>query len=314
MAARCSIVADIGGTNARFACVSPDNPALQQIGILPTAEFSTLEGAIRHYLASLPGKDIDTLCLALAGPVTQDSIQLTNNPWHFSRTALQQSLGMRVAVINDFTAQACCLDLLTSTELDWFGPQRPQGDRMRVIMGPGTGLGVAGIGPGGAILPTEGGHITFAPTDEHQLALLKVLWRQLPRVSAERLVSGPGLSNLYHANSVLAGTPATLTPAQITTGALQGDSLCARSVQDFLDILASVAGDLALALGALDGVYLAGGILPRLGALLDRERFRQRFSAKGRLAPWCAAIPVALARAEHMGLRGCAGALQRGLV
>jgi len=314
MVTRGSIVADIGGTNARFACISANSPVLQHIGILSTAEFSTIEAAIRHYLASIPDMNIDTLCLALAGPVAQDNIQLTNNPWHFSRAALEQSLGVRVAVINDFYAQACCLDLLAPEELDWFDAERPQGDRMRVIMGPGTGLGVAGIGPGGTILPTEGGHITFAPTDEHQLALLQVLWRQLPRVSAERLVSGPGLCNLYHANSVLAGAPATLTPAQITAGALQGNPLCVRSVRDFLDILAAVAGDLALALGALDGVYLAGGILPRLGALLDRERFRQYFNAKGRLAPWCAAVPVALARADYMGLRGCAGALQRGLV
>ena len=133
------------------------------------------------------------------------------------------------------------------------------------------------------------------------------------RVSAERVVSGPGLATLYHANSVLAKAPATLAAEAITAGAQKGDPLCLQTVQDFLDILATVAGDIALTSGALDGVYLSGGILPKLGTLLDRVRFRRQFSAKGRLAWYCENLPIALVRAEHMGLRGCAGALRRGL-
>jgi len=313
MSSSCQIVADIGGTNARFACIQADSKVLHDIRILQTADFTGIDAAIRHYLATLPPLPVDTICLALACPVAQDEIRLTNNPWHFSRRGLEKALNLRVAVINDFTAQAICLDELQAEEFDWLGSQRPLGGRMRVIMGPGTGLGVAGISPTGDIIATEGGHISFAPLDARQVALLEVLWQKFPRVSVERLLSGPGLATLYHANSTLAGAPATLQPQAITAGAQQGEPLCLQTVQDFLDILASVAGDIALASGALDGIYLAGGILPKLGSLLDRERFRRQFSAKGRMSGYCGNVPLALLRAEHMGLRGCAGALRKGL-
>jgi glucokinase len=313
MTAICQLVADIGGTNARFACIGGGTSTLQYIRTLPTADFVGIEEALRAYLQELPALTIDQACLALACPVDRDELQLTNNSWRFSRSALETALGFPVSVVNDFTAQACALDLLPGANFEWLGPARPQGARMRIILGPGTGLGVAGIAPDGAILPTEGGHISLAPNDHHQLALLQVLWQQFPRVSVERVLSGPGLASLYHANSRLAGRAASLDAAAITAGAAQGDELCLRTLEDFLDLLAAVAGDLALAFGALDGVYLAGGILPKLGTLIDRERFRRQFSAKGRFTQYCKALPLALVKAEHMGLLGCAGALRRGL-
>jgi glucokinase len=311
MTQQCQIVADIGGTNARFACVATGSNELQQIRTLQTADFPRLIDAIRTYLSGLQQCKADKLCLALAGPVAQDQIQLTNNAWAFSRSGLEQALGMPVLTINDFSAQAYCLDTLQDKELDWFGAQRPQGGRMRAMVGPGTGLGVAGISPDGDILPSEGGHQAFAPVDAHEMEVLKLLWRKFPRVSSERLLSGPGLGNLYWANSILAGAEATLEAPAITAGALQGDTLCLQTISDFLDILASVAGDLALVLGALDGVYLSGGILPRLLGLLDREKFRRRFAAKGRFHDYCARMPLALVTAEQPGLRGCVAALRR---
>jgi glucokinase len=306
------IVADIGGTNARFACAARGSADLQHITALKCAAYPGVEQAIRAYLGGIPAGKVDTVCLAIAGPVEQDLIRLTNNAWTFSRTELARALDCRVITINDFFAQASALDALRADELDWWGTPRPHGGRVRVVMGPGTGLGVAGIGPDGAIMPTEGGHIGFAPTNPHELQLLELLWQQFERVSVERLLSGPGLCTLHQANATLAGKSAdALSPADITQGAQQGDALCLQTVRDFLDILATVAGDYALGMGALDGVYLTGGILPRLGALLDRERFRKRFEAKGRMQAYCARTPLALIRAENTGLRGCLAALRR---
>ncbi|MGP1609835.1 MAG: glucokinase, partial [Burkholderiales bacterium] len=232
--------------------------------------------------------------------------------WSFSRSALAAAMDCRVIVINDFTAQASALAVLDASELSWLGTPRPQGGRVRVVMGPGTGLGVAGLSPDGAVMPTEGGHIGFAPSNAHELALLDLLWKQFERVSVERLLSGPGLCTLHQANATLAGKPAEpMRASDITQRAQQGDTLCLQTVHDFLDILATVAGDYALGMGALDGVYLTGGILPKVETLLDHARFRQRFEAKGRMRPYCAKTPLALIKAEHTGLRGCLAALRK---
>ena len=309
---RYQIVADIGGTNARFACATSGSNALEHIQTLQCATYPGVAEAIRAYLRGIPGSTVDTVCLAIAGPVEQDTIRLTNNPWVFSRGELTKELGCRVFVINDFTAQASALEVLEPGELDWLGYPRPHGGRVRVVTGPGTGLGVAGISPDGTIMPTEGGHIGFAPTNEHELQLLQLLWKEFERVSVERLLSGPGLTTLHQANAMLEGKKvAALSGAEVTAGAQRSEPLCVQTVQDFLDILATVTGDYALAMGALDGVYLTGGILPKLGGLLDRERFRRRFEAKGRMQPYCARTPLALIKAEHTGLRGCLAALRR---
>lgn len=306
------IVADIGGTNARFACAARNETRLQHVTTLKCADYPGVDAAIRTFREQLPAHTVDTICLAIAGPVEQDTIRLTNNPWVFSRKALADALGCRVLIINDFTAQASSLDVLDAGELEWWGTPRPQGGRVRVVMGPGTGLGVAGLSPDGTVMPTEGGHVGFAPTNPHEMQLLEFLWQTFDRVSVERVLSGPGLSSLYQANASLAGKPANVLKASdITQQAQQGDALCLQTVRDFLDILATVAGDYALGMGALDGVYLTGGILPKLGALLDRDRFRQRFEAKGRMHAYCERTPLALMRAEHTGLRGCLAALRR---
>jgi glucokinase len=306
------IVADIGGTNARFACATAGSSELLNVKILQCSDYPGIEQAVRAYLSGMETRKVDVLCLAIAGPVENDLIRLTNNPWSFSRAALAAALGCAVHVINDFTAQASALAVLKPAELQWWGVPRPHGGRVRVVLGPGTGLGVAGVSGDGEIMPTEGGHVAFAPANKHELQLLELLWKQFERVSVERLLSGPGLVTLYEANTVLAGQQvAASDPAAITERAQQGDALARQTVDDFLDILANLAGDYALAMGARDGVYLTGGILPRLGALLDRERFRRRFEAKGRMKPYCARIPLALITAENTGLRGCLAALRR---
>jgi glucokinase len=312
MSTELQIVADIGGTNARFACAADVSNELQHIRTLQCADYPGIEDAVRDYASSLPPHTVSSMCLAIAGPVEQDLIRVTNNAWVFSRSELAAALDCKVYTINDFFAQASCLTVLGAHELEWWGAPRPGGNRVRVVLGPGTGLGVAGISGDGEIMPTEGGHIAFAPANAHELQLLELLWRQFERVSVERLLSGPGLCTLYEANGALAGKRVDAEdPATITQRAQQGDALCLQTIRDFLDILANVAGDYALGMGARDGVYLTGGILPKLGTLLDRKRFRERFESRGRMQAYCAKTPLALITAENTGLRGSLAALRR---
>ena len=304
------LVADIGGTNIRFACVRQEEDELLHISNMQCENFPQLDDAIAAYVNSIPKHRITGVCLAVAGPVTQDSIKLTNNPWLFSKKALQKTLGVEVLIINDFSAQAYCLDLLKPHELEWLGSPRPTGKNLRSVIGPGTGLGVAGMTAAGEVLPTEGGHISFAPVNPHEIVLLQELWKHYAHVSIEHLLSGPGLCNIYRANNPEADLDAELTPAAITAGAMSGDKKCVQVVSDFLAILAAVAGDFAMAMGALDGVYITGGILPRITSLIDREIFRKRFTAKGQFETYCSTIPLAFINADNTGLRGCIGALR----
>jgi glucokinase len=307
------IVADIGGTNARFAFVESHGDELQGIEVFPCSDFPFFVDAIRAYMDRGHVEAVDIICLAVAGPVEADLIDLPNNHWSFSRAQLQQALGVSLIVINDFTAQVLCIDGLSESELHWIGPARPVGGQVKAVLGPGTGLGVSAMLPSGEILPSEGGHVAFAPLDEHELALLKLLQQRYQRVSVERVLSGTGLANLYWANCRLDGHERELPAPEVTAGAYAGDPYCQRAVEDFFAILSSVAGDAALMLGAADGVYLSGGILPRLLDQLDESRFRQRFDDKGRFSDICQQTPLAIILAEHPGLRGCVQALRKGL-
>jgi glucokinase len=305
------LVADIGGTNIRFACVRMEEDEILNIAYFQCEDFPQLEDAIAAYLNTIPAHRMTRICLAVAGPVTDDKVALTNNPWTFSKKDLQKKLGVEVLIINDFSAQAYCLDLLKPQELEWLGSPRPSGKNLRVVIGPGTGLGVAGMTARGEVIPTEGGHISFAPQNPHEITLLQELWKQHPHLSIEHLLSGPGLCNIYSANNPGANLGAEMTPADITTRAMDGDKKCVQTVKDFLAILAAVAGDFALAMGALDGVYVTGGILPRISSLIDKKLFRKNFTAKGQFETYCAKIPLAFITADNPGLRGCIGALRR---
>jgi glucokinase len=303
------VVADIGGTNARFACTSSAQGPMDEVQVFPCANFPFLLDAIETYIASLPEGTIAGICLAVAGPVDTDPIDLPNNHWTFSRLDLEQSLGVPVNIINDFSAQVLSIDTLDSTELHWLGPARPSASGVTAVIGAGTGLGVSALMPSGDILPSEAGHVGFAPVDQHQSDLLQVLRKRYQRVSAERILSGSGLANLYWANCHLQGQCRELPAAEITAGAQANDPLCRKAVDDFLAILAAFAGDVALMTGANQGVYLSGGILPRLLEFLDEELFLRHFRAKGRFHDFNTAIPLAAVLAEQPGLRGCARAL-----
>lgn len=305
------IVADIGGTNARFAYVSANSDELLGIEILASADFPQFIDTIRHYIERAQLSHIDEICLAIAAPVSQDWIDFGNNHWSFSQGELRQAMGIPITVMNDFDAQALSIEGLEESELMWIGDPRSVEDSVKAVLGPGTGLGVSGLLPGGHIVQSEGGHIGFSPLDDHQQALHKMLRQRYGRVSTERVLSGMGLSNLYWANSKLLGYDRELSPAQITAKAKTGDSCSLKTVDDFLAILAAVAGDVALMMGATGGLYISGGIVPRLLENFDAKAFRLRFNDKGRASGLCVSTPLAIVLAQQPGLRGCVAALRR---
>jgi glucokinase len=314
---RPALIGDIGGTNARFALVTPGAFELHDILSLPCADYSGLVEAVRDYLGRV-GLTSDAApreaCLAVACPVRGDRVTMTNNHWSFSRAETSVALSLTLfKVINDFTAQALGVPHLCDDDLVELQRGEPVAHAAQLVIGPGTGLGVAGLFPGrhGWIpLPTEGGHVTFAPTDEREQNLLRHFRNRYGRVSVERILSGQGLLDLYLAHCSLKGAPPRhTTPADITAAASRDDSIARDTLLRFLKILGDVSGDAALILGARGGVTLCGGILPRLLDWLPESRFLEAFNAKGRMAAYTAAIPVKVVTAPWPGLLGAAEAL-----
>ncbi|MDS4041038.1 MAG: glucokinase [Candidatus Competibacter sp.] len=309
-----ALVADIGGTNARFARVDADGRPYAERS-LPGADFPGLTAAAKAYLDATGGSRPVRAAVAVATPVTGDWIQFTNSDWSFSIEAARRELGLeRLTILNDFTALALALPLLGPDERRTVGggaaaPEAPIG-----LIGAGTGLGVSGLvwsGERWIPLQTEGGHVTFAAADEREWAIGRILQRRFGHVSPERLLSGPGLMNLHAALAELEGWPAeSLDPADITDRGLTGACPHCRDVLGlFCGALGAAAGNLALTLGARGGVYIGGGIVPRLGDFFDRSTFRARFEAKGRFSGYLATIPTWVITAAHPALRGVAAAL-----
>ncbi|MDM3870029.1 glucokinase [Porticoccus sp. W117] len=305
-----SLVADIGGTNARFAWVEQGQVVLRDIKVYQAIEYPGLMDALQAYLQDFSLTVPQKICFAIAGMVNGDHINLMNNHWSFSKSQLSADLGVEVTVINDFSAQAYSIDCLPSEHIHWLGEPRPAGGEPRTVIGPGTGLGVAIQSADGELIPSEGGHVSFAPHNAHEDDLLRLLRKRLGgRISNERLLSGQGLENLYWANAQLQGKQSTRSAPQVVDGCAQGDSICRQALDDFVMILASVCGDLALLTLSSGGVYLTGGILPRVWQWFDTDAFRTRFADKGRYRAFCETVPVAMIRAEQPGLLGCAAAL-----
>jgi glucokinase len=306
-----ALVADIGGTNARFALLGARGTPTR-LRVLPSGDFRNLADAVEAYLDSVGGAERPArAAIAVASPVTGDRITLTNRRnWSFSTSNLKQRLGLRdLRVTNDFTAIALAIPALKAAETLKIGPGKAVRDCPIAVLGPGTGLGVALLVPDGRRwLPvaTEGGHVTLPAADGHDEAIIAPLRARFGHVSAERVLSGPGLVNLYNAISAVAGRPAaSLTPAEITDRALAGTDALARETLDrFCALLGTVAGDLALTAGALGGVYIAGGIVPRFGRYLAKSPFRRRFEAKGRFTSYLHGIPVHVVTADQPALTG----------
>jgi glucokinase len=319
------LLADIGGTNARFAWQEGANGPLQDIRTLACAEHATLEVAIQAYLDSI-GRGVPSRCaMGVATPVNGDLIRMTNHHWQFSRQAVQARFGFdELAVINDFTALALAIPLLQPDELRVLrpGPTEAQAGKAMGLLGAGTGLGMGGLlpftGPEGlrwVPIEGEGGHQSLAPGNALEIEVLQRLQARHGRVSLERVLCGPGMVGLLEAMEQIQGRHAQLperTAAAIVAAAQSGqDALCVEVLNAFCGMLGSAAGDLALLLGARGGIYIGGGIVPRMLDWLASSSFRARFEDKGRLSTLVRDIPVFVICAEvSPALRGAGMALR----
>ena len=310
-----SLVGDIGGSNARFAIArrAAEGVALDHIVSMRCDEHADLAAAADHYLATTGAARPLAGAIAIAGPIVGDHAEITNHQaWSFSISAVRESLQLaRLAVINDFTAVALSLPHLAPSDLRQVGGNAATPGAPMAVIGPGTGLGVSGIVrtvDRWTAVEGEGGHATFAPMTERESRIGDLLRTRFGHVSWERVLSGPGLVNLYGAIAQLELRQSEdLSPEAIADrGQTGGCPLCREALQVFCAGLGTAAGNLALTFGARGGVYLAGGILPQLGAFFAASEFRARFESKGRLSPYVRPIPTFVITAANPGLVGAA--------
>lgn len=314
------LVADIGATNARFALIDGHAAELSHFRQLVSADFADLADAITQYYqltgiftggAQRPRR----AALAIATTIAGDWVGMTNQRWAFSIEATRQRLGFdQLLVLNDFTALAMALPLLKRSELQQVGGGEPVPDTPLALIGPGTGLGVSGLipcGSGWVPLRGEGGHASFSPASQREMDILAMVRREFSHVSCERLVSGMGLIPLYSAIAALQGVkPEALSAAQISARALDNSCpVCVEAIATFCAMLGTAAGNLVLTLGARGGVYIGGGIVPRLGSYFETSPFRSHFEEKGRFSGYLSAIPCYVILAPDAALRGAASAL-----
>jgi glucokinase len=309
------IVADIGGTNARFALATgrkDDQIQIEEARTLNGRDFPTFEEALDAYSGTLNGIKPRAACVAIAGPVGEDQVSMTNLSWNFSLSETRQRFGFeKFVAMNDFAAQAVAASELQGDDLLAVkaGQINPIGNK--AIFGPGTGLGVAGLAhhKGDWIpIPSEGGHVNIAPATDVECEIIKAAMKRWGHVSAERFISGPGLVNLYETVAEVRGEqPRTLEPKDVTAGALAGsDPLCVETLQVFCSLLGSLAGNLALTYGASGGVYMAGGILPRFAEFLQQSTFSERFTEKGVMSKYVKDIPAYLVVRPNAAFLGAA--------
>ena len=312
------LLADIGGTNARFALAdtsAPEPLLVDSVREFVVADFPSLADAAQHYLSETNAVAQNGV-FAVAGRVDGDEARITNHPWVISVHRTRQALGFEgLKLVNDFAAQAMAISLLTSRDVVPIGgaqwaPAPLSQPRNYAVIGPGTGLGVGGLMVrDGKYYPleTEGGHVSFPPGTPEEIDILERLSAQFGRVSNERLICGPGLVNLYRALSEIAGEdPGPLQPADVTARAAAGDPRCMRALDVFCAVFGAIAGDLVLTLGAWDGVFLTGGLVPKLLTSLQHSGFRARFEHKGRFSPTMARVPTLAILHPRPGLLGAA--------
>lgn len=311
---RHALVGDIGGTHARFAISDIDELTISHFAAFRCAMFPSLEAAIQAYLASLPNRP-RMGAIAIAGPASGETLKLTNLPWTFTREDIRAAAGIdRLTVVNDFEALAMSLPYLSAHDLHKIGGGEAVADAPRIVLGPGTGLGMAGLVPADGTwiaVGSEGGHVTFPLETAREMAIAERLRGKDSHLSAEDMISGPGLLRLYRTLAEMSGrTGSAHGPADITRLALARDeALAEEALELFVTWLGRFAGDMALAYGAAGGVYIGGGIAPHIIKALEAPSFRAAFEAKGRLSGYMAAMPVHVVKAADAGLRGAALAL-----
>lgn len=290
------LLGDLGGTHARFALLAGQE--ITHVQVLLVADHETPEDAIRAYLADVPEADRPAgAAFGVAGPVTSDRVIMMNSPWSFSIAGMKQALGWDVLrVVNDFAANAMAIPAISSENLVQIGEGTLVAETPIAVVGPGTGLGVGALVPDRGrwiAVAGEGGNVTLAPMDSREGAIIDILRRQYAHVSAETVLSGPGLVNLYESLCEMAGKPATpSTPEHITHLYPGCDPQAREAVAMFCAILGTFAGDLALTFGARGGVYIMGGIVPKLVEIFRHSAFRERFEFKGRYRNYLSAIPT----------------------
>ena len=309
------LVADIGGTNARFGIWSAN--ALHAEQVLKCSDFPHPAAAATHYLAQVGGglPRPRAAAFAVAGPLLDDRVALTNNGWDFSAAATRRALALdRLFFLNDFTALALAVPELTAAERYQVGGAAPLAGAAVAVIGPGTGLGVSGLlreGERWLALQGEGGHVTLPAVEPREMAVVTLLHKRYAHVSAERVLCGDGLELLYRTLAEIDAVKVEhLSAGDITHRALlsppeAADARCRETVSLFCGWLGNVAGNLALTLGARGGVYIGGGIVPRLGAYFAASPFRRCFEAKGRFTKFLASIPVYVITAQYPALTGC---------
>jgi glucokinase len=293
------LVGDIGGTNARFALA--DESGIHHLEVLSGPTFDSLQPAMAAYFEKVAMPKPAKACICVACPITGDHVQLTNLHWQFSISEVQSQMGFEAfQVFNDFTALALSLPFLKEGDRFALGPEvlgKPASPI--VVVGPGTGLGVSALIPTGSgddwiPIAGEGGHVSFAPSNEVEDKVLLMMRQKVGgRISAERILSGMGLEDLHLClveSGAIKGGP--LKAHEITNQALAGDSNAAKTLNMFCEILGSLAGDLALTFGAHGGVYIGGGIIPRVQDFAAQSGFRERFEDKGRMSALTKKIPT----------------------
>lgn len=310
------LIADIGGTNARFALLEGDSHTPVEAVNFVCADYPTVVDAVRAYLELVPfAKPVDA-AMAVATVVTNDQLKMTNHSWGFSVNETRQALGLsQLKVLNDFTALALEIPHLPAEKFYQVGGGVADEQHVKAVIGPGTGLGVSGVVPlNGSWFPLqgEGGHVSYGPLNERETKVIQIIRKEMSHVSAESLVSGSGLSLLYRAISQLeGGDPVKLDPPKIAQMAIDGICPVANeALSMFCEILGSVAGNLALTLGARGGVYIGGGIVPKVLDYFSSSGFRRRFEQHGRFTQYLSEIPTSVVTTKYPALMGAAFSLE----
>lgn len=311
------LVADIGGTNARFALADFDAAGVRlgDMHAFRAEDYETISDAAGAFLEAVQAKP-KSACFAVAGPITDEIVEFTNSPWVLDIAKVKKQMKLEhLLAINDFEALAASVRYLKPADLAPVKPGIREPDVPILVMGPGTGLGQSIIVPVGGkdiVIATEGGHVAFAPYDEEEIEVLRFIMREHKRVSIERLLSGRGLVNIHRALCAIAGRPrASLQADEITRAALTREyPIAVKAVDMFCAILGSAAGDAVLASGARGGVILGGGILPKIRDIFLRSHFVERFLDKGRMRDYVEPVPIDLIVRDGAALIGAAGRLK----
>ncbi|MBB5391436.1 MULTISPECIES: glucokinase [unclassified Herbaspirillum] len=308
------LLADIGGTNARFA-LEPGRGRIEAIKTLSAADYQEFTDAVQAYLQQAGQPPVRHAVVAIANPVQGDQIKMTNHDWAFSIEAARQLLRLdTLLLVNDFTALSMAVPRLAASELQQVGAGQAVAGSPIGLVGAGTGLGVGGLVYGGERwlpLASEGGHVSFSPANPREAAILAYGWRTYEHLSAERLVSGPGLELIHQALRDIEGLPSEALKAEqiVERGLRQGDPHCKETVDIFCSMLGTVAANLALTLGALGGIYIGGGVVPHLGDYFARSPFRPRFENKGRMSALTRKIPTFVITADYPAFIGVSAIL-----